>query len=78
MENKTSKIKGEKAVNDIITEFYAEGKGKYCEICRMKGMKRRAYGERQIEGIDYFLCWDCCINSEFILKNEEGATKCHK
>ena len=59
MENKTDKMKGKKAVEEVIEMMYAKGKGKYCEICRMRGMKRRAYDERQIDGIDYFVCWDC-------------------
>lgn len=57
--------------NRILKKFYAAGKGKYCEICRMRGMKRRAYGEREIEGISYFLCWDCCLDAERDQKSKE-------
>ena len=48
--------------NKILKEFYAAGKNKDCEICRIRGRKKKAYGEREIDGISYFLCWDCCID----------------
>jgi hypothetical protein len=52
----------EKLINHEFKRFYAAGKGKDCEVCRMRGRKKKAYGEREIDGISYFLCWDCCID----------------
>jgi hypothetical protein len=35
---------------------------KYCEICRLRGIKKRADTEKQIDNIDYSLCWDCSLD----------------
>jgi len=48
-------------VEESIKLFYERGKGKDCEICRMRGLKRKAYDCRKLEdGLEYFLCWSCC------------------
>ena len=57
--------------NKILKEFYAAGKGKDCEVCRMRGRKKKAYGEREIDGISYFLCWDCCLDHQNDLNKKE-------
>lgn len=36
---------------------------KYCEICRLNGIKKRAVTESPIDDIDYSLCWDCAIDN---------------
>jgi hypothetical protein len=47
-------------VEESIKLFYEGGKGKDCEICRMRGLKRLAYTYRKLEdGLEYYLCWDC-------------------
>jgi hypothetical protein len=55
-------ISDEELIEATVHRLYKGGKGNICEICRMRGIKKMAYGERKIDGIDYFLCWDCCID----------------
>jgi hypothetical protein len=66
--------------NKILKEFYAAGKNKDCEICRIRGRKKKAYGEREIEGISYFLCWDCCLDTERDQRKKEkqNDTNCKR
>jgi hypothetical protein len=55
--------KGKEAVDRIIEDFYVNGDGKDCELCRMRGIKKRAFAVRKIEDIDYYLCWDHCLSA---------------
>ena len=36
---------------------------KYCEICRLRGMRKRAVTEDKIDDIYYSLCWDCSLDN---------------
>jgi hypothetical protein len=56
--------KGKKAVDRIIEDFYVSGDGKDCELCRMRGTKKRAFAVHKIEDIDYYLCWDCALSEQ--------------
>jgi hypothetical protein len=58
MENKYNKMTDAELIDEVYEMMYAGGKSKDCEICRMKGKKIRAFGEREIDGIGYFLCAD--------------------
>jgi hypothetical protein len=64
MENKYNKMTDAELIDEVYEMMYAGGKGKDCEICRIRGRKKKAYGEREIDGISYFLCWDCCLDTE--------------
>lgn len=46
-------------IDKIINKFYKGGKGKECELCRMHGIKKKAFREIKIDNIDYFVCYNC-------------------
>lgn len=70
MKNRKSKIiSDQELITWTVDKFYSKGKGKECELCRMRGWrKKRAYKEMKIDGIGYFVCYDCHTNE--VIKQE--------
>lgn len=51
-----------------IANLFVDPGGHKCEFCRMRGITRRAYREVEVDGLDWWLCWDCTIDSHGRIK----------
>jgi hypothetical protein len=76
MKKKDPKVIADRALIEwVVKKFYSKGKGKECELCRMRDWrKKKAYKEMKIDGIGYFVCYDC-YNEEIITQEKKKERK---